>query len=77
MNIKSRDVTEIFGRLAQQNQAVGESITVRSFEAGELVCEASEMVSSLFLVVSGRVQLFRASEEGRRYVVATLGPGSM
>jgi CRP-like cAMP-binding protein len=77
MNINSRDVTEIFGRLAQQNQAVGESITVRSFEAGELVCEASEMVSSLFLVVSGRVQLFRTSEEGRRYVVATLGPGSM
>jgi CRP-like cAMP-binding protein len=77
MDIKSRDVTEIFGRLAQQNQAVGESITVRSFEAGELVCEASEMVSSLFLVVSGRVQLFRTSEEGRRYVVATLGPGSM
>jgi CRP-like cAMP-binding protein len=35
------------------------------------------MLSSLVLVVSGRVQLFRQTQEGRRFVVATLGPGSM
>jgi CRP-like cAMP-binding protein len=77
MDTMNRNVTEIFGRLAQQNDAVGESLTVRSFQAGDLVCEASDMVNALYLVVSGRVQLFRTSQEGRRYVVATLGPGSM
>jgi CRP/FNR family cyclic AMP-dependent transcriptional regulator len=72
-----RDAAAIFGRLAQHNKAVGESLTVRSVGAGETVCEAEEMANSLFLVVSGRVQLFRTTQDGRRFVVATLGAGSM
>jgi len=35
------------------------------------------MARSLFLVASGRVQLYRSTRDGRRFVVATLGPGSM
>ena len=70
-------ITTIFGRLAQQNKDVGESLTVRSFRPGETVCRAEEMASSLFLVASGRVQLYRTTREGRSYVVATLGQGSM
>jgi CRP-like cAMP-binding protein len=77
MNQTERNPTTIFGRLAQQNEAVGESLQVRSFQAGEIVCEAEEMVSSLFLVVRGRVQLFRTTRDSRRFVVATLGAGSM
>jgi CRP-like cAMP-binding protein len=77
MSLAERNVTKIFGRLARQNDAVGESLKVRSFQAGETVCEAGGLVNSLFLVVSGRVQLYRTTREGRRFVVATLGPGSM
>jgi CRP/FNR family cyclic AMP-dependent transcriptional regulator len=72
-----RDVTEIIGRLAQQNKKVGESLTVRSFQPGETVCRAEEMASSLFLVAGGRVQLYRTTRDGRRFVIATLGPGSV
>jgi len=72
-----RNVTKIFGRLAQQNEFVGESMLIRSYDAGETVCEPEEMACSLFLVASGRVQLYRSTREGRRFVVATLGPGSM
>ncbi|MGD2206334.1 MAG: Crp/Fnr family transcriptional regulator [Anaerolineae bacterium] len=72
-----RNVTKIFGRLAQQNEAVGDSLTVRSFEAGETVCESDEMSRSLFLVISGRVQLYRTTQDGHRFVIATLGPGTM
>lgn len=72
-----RDVTAIFGRLAQQNKDVGESLTVRSFQAGEIICQPDEMASSLYLVAQGRVQLYRTSEDGRRFVVATLGQGTM
>jgi len=50
---------------------------VRSFEAGETVCEAEEMACSVFLVASGRVQLYRTTWDNRRFVVATLGQGSM
>jgi CRP-like cAMP-binding protein len=77
VNPTERNVTTIFGRLAQQNKDVGESLTVRSFQPGETVCRAEDMASSLFLVASGRVQLYRTSREGRSYVVATLGQGSM
>lgn len=72
-----RNVTEIFGRLAQRNKAVGESMTVRSFAAGETVCTSEEISKSMFLVASGRVQLHRTTADGRRFVIATLGPGSM
>jgi CRP-like cAMP-binding protein len=72
-----RDVTAIFGRLVQQNKDVGDSLMVRSFQSGQTVCEAEEMASSVFLVASGRVQLYRTTPDGRRFVNATLGPGSM
>jgi CRP-like cAMP-binding protein len=77
VNQVDRNVTKIFGRLAQQNKEVGESLKVRSFKAGETVCQAEEMACSLFLVASGRVQLYRTTQDGRRFVVATLGQGSM
>jgi CRP-like cAMP-binding protein len=72
-----KNVTKILGRLAQQDKNVGESLVVRSFQAGETVCEAAQMLDSVFLVAAGRVQLYRTTQEGRRFVVATLGPGSV
>jgi len=77
MKPNDRSVTRIFGRLAQQNKAVGESFTVRSFAAGETVTKPEEMDCSLFLVASGRVQLYRVTPDGRRFVIATLGSGSL
>lgn len=72
-----RNVAAIFGRLVQQNKEISKSVTVRSYRAGETICEAEEMGRSLFLVASGRVQLYRTTREGRRFAIATLGPGSM
>jgi CRP/FNR family transcriptional regulator, cyclic AMP receptor protein len=77
MKPNDRNVTNIFGRLAQQNKAVGESFVVRSFQAGEVIGEPDERNRSLFLVASGRVQLYRTTRDGHRFVIATLGPGSM
>jgi CRP-like cAMP-binding protein len=74
---KERDATEILRQLAQRDKAVNESLTVRTFGAGQTVCKAEEMASFLWLLVSGRVQLFRMTDNGRRFVVATLEPGSV
>jgi CRP-like cAMP-binding protein len=74
---KERDATEILRQLAQRDQAVNESLTVRTFGAGQTVCKAEEMASFLWLLVRGRVQLFRMTDNGRRFVVATLEPGSV
>jgi CRP-like cAMP-binding protein len=56
---------------------VSESLKVRSFKTGETVYEARGMANSLCLVVSGRVQIFHTTRNGRRLAVATLGPGSL
>ena len=72
-----RNATRIFDQLAQSNKTIGASLMSRSFRAGETVCESDEMESFLFLVASGRVQLYRTTRDGRRFVIATLGPGSM
>ena len=77
MTPADKSATAIFGRLAQRNRAVGESFTVRSFRAGEAVGTQEEIGNSLFLVAGGRVQLYRNTRDGRRFVVATLGPGSI
>lgn len=77
MKLMDRDATIIFDNLARQNKKVGESLVVRSFQAGETVCEPGEMIGALFLVASGRVQLYRTTKDDRRFVIATLGPGSM
>lgn len=77
MNLTEKSATAIFGRLAQRNRSVGESFTVRAFRAGEAVGTTEEIAKSLFLVASGRVQLYRSTRDLRRFVVATLGPGSI
>jgi CRP-like cAMP-binding protein len=56
---------------------VGESFQVRSFQAGETVATADEIAKTVYLVTSGRVQLRRTTRDDRRFVVATLGIGSM
>ncbi len=77
MNSAERHATEIIGRLAEQDKAVGESLRVRSFRAGETVYRTGEMITSLCLVVRGRVQLFRTTHNSRRVMIGTLGPGSI
>jgi CRP/FNR family cyclic AMP-dependent transcriptional regulator len=77
VNPTERNATRILGHLARQDRAVGESLQVRYFEAGETVCMSRDVVNSLCLVVNGRVQLFHTTRNGRRLAVATLGPGSM
>ena len=77
MNPAERNATRILGRLAQQDRAVSESLTILSFKAGEKVCKSGAIANSLCLVVSGRVQLFRKTRNRRRLAVATLGPGTI
>ena len=73
----TKNVTEIFGKLAQRNKAVGESMVIRSFGPGETVSTSDGLSQNMYLVASGRVQLYRITGDGRRFVIATLGPGSM
>lgn len=77
MTSRETGATAMWDRLTQKNRVVSESFTARSFRAGEEVATADEIGQSLFLVASGRVQLYRTTPDGRRFVIATLGPGSI
>jgi CRP-like cAMP-binding protein len=77
MDRKNRNAKAILGMLAQADDTVGEAFRVRTFGAGETICTPAEMSSYLYLLVSGRAQLSRVTGDGRRFAVATLGPGSL
>jgi CRP/FNR family transcriptional regulator, cyclic AMP receptor protein len=49
---------------------------IRSYGAGELLFSEGEMCAGLFIVVAGRVRIFKMSPNGREQVLAVEGPGS-
>jgi CRP/FNR family transcriptional regulator len=77
VNPVDRNAEAIFRALATQNKTMGSSVRIGAYRAGQTICTEQEMAHSLFLVTSGRVQLYRTGRDGRRLVVATLGPGSV
>ena len=77
MYFPQRDATGIFRHLVQRNRELGNLVRIRSFQPGQTMCTAAQMAQSVFLVTRGRVQLYRTGKDGRRLVVAALGPGSM
>jgi len=49
---------------------------IRSYGPGELLFSEGEMCAGLFIVVAGRVRIFKMSPNGREQVLAVEGPGS-
>lgn len=47
----------------------------RSYSAGELLFSEGEPCAGLYLIVSGRVRIFKVSASGREQVLAIEGPG--
>ena len=48
----------------------------RSYSPGELLFSEGEPCAGLYMVVSGRVRIFKLSANGREHVLAIEGPGS-
>lgn len=49
----------------------------RFFRAGELVFSQSQPVTALFILKSGRVRVFRVTEDGKALTMAILEPGAV
>lgn len=58
-----------------QLAALADAARVRSYAAGELIVGEDENPRGFFVVVSGRVKLFKLSPEGREQTVYAFGPG--
>ena len=58
-------------------EAVDRQILMSTCEPGKIFYMPEETGEVLFLLKKGRVQLYRLSPEGKKLVVATLGPGAI
>jgi CRP/FNR family transcriptional regulator, cyclic AMP receptor protein len=51
--------------------------TITSVSRGRVFYQPEDVGEVLFLIKEGRVQLYRISPEGKKLVIATLGPGTL
>ncbi len=69
---------DIFKDLTQSELAeMDRQITMSSSPAGKMFYMPEDSGEVLFLLKKGRVQLYRISPNGKKLVVATLGPGAI
>jgi CRP/FNR family transcriptional regulator, cyclic AMP receptor protein len=53
------------------------AITITSVAKGRVFYQPEETGEVLFILKSGRVQLYRISAEGKKLIISTLGPGTL
>ena len=69
---------EVFQDLSRKEmQEMDRAITMNTCRQGKLFYIPGDTGEVLFLLKQGRVQLYRISPEGKKLVVATLGPGAI
>ncbi len=57
-------------------KALSERTGSRSYSSGELLFSEGEPCAGLYMIVSGRVRIFKVSASGREQVLAIEGPGN-
>jgi CRP-like cAMP-binding protein len=65
-DLSDRDMTEL-----------DRMTTITSVPRGRVFYQPEDVGEVLFLIKEGRVQLYRISPEGKKLVIATLGPGTL
>lgn len=69
--------TPLFASLTEKElQALASRTTRKQFQRGELLFGEGDPCTGLFLVVSGKIRIFKLSSAGREQVLAIEGPGS-
>ncbi|WP_255316752.1 Crp/Fnr family transcriptional regulator [Nesterenkonia sp. Act20] len=72
------DEVDLFADLSPaEMEAMELMIPERRFGPGDLVFSQSEPVSALFVLKSGRVRIFRVTEDGKALTLAILEPGAV
>lgn len=69
---------DLFRDLSERDRAELERMTtITSVSRGRVFYQPEDVGEVLFLIKEGRVQLYRISPEGKKLVIATLGPGTL
>ncbi len=71
-------MVDIFQDLTEAEiEEIDRAITVSSCRRGKILYMPEDTSEVLFLLKQGRVQLYRISPDGKKLVIATIGPGSV
>ncbi len=68
---------DIFADLDQDEmEELEHMLVLTTYERGELLYQPNEKREVLFLLKTGKVEIYRLSPEGRKLVIASIGPGT-
>jgi CRP/FNR family transcriptional regulator, cyclic AMP receptor protein len=69
---------DIYRDLAQEEiDVINERAPMRTYPRGETLYSPSSPVETLFMLKTGKVRIYRVSEDGRQLTTALLGPGTV
>jgi CRP-like cAMP-binding protein len=69
---------DLFRDLSERDMAELDRVTtITTVPRGRVFYEPEDVSQILFLIREGRVQIYRISPEGKKLVIATLGPGAL
>ena len=70
--------TDVFCDLTPEElQEIAHAATMTTCQPGRIFYSPNERAEVLFILKKGHVQVYRMSDEGRKLVIATLGPGTI
>ncbi len=70
-----RDVALFSGIAPERLAALAAQVTRRGFRPGELIIGEADPARAFYVVLSGRVKLYKSSAEGKEQTLYVLGPG--
>jgi CRP/FNR family cyclic AMP-dependent transcriptional regulator len=74
---KALQSTQLFGDLSDAElKALADRSGLRSYEAGATLFTEGEQCAGLYIVIAGRVRIFKTSPTGREQVLTIEGPGT-
>ena len=72
-----KDKLIFFGLSDEQIKGIAEVAEQQVYNGGELICREGERGDSMFIVLSGKVDVLKKNREGREVKLATLSPGAI
>jgi CRP/FNR family cyclic AMP-dependent transcriptional regulator len=71
----SGDSTPLWALSEKHFKALSTQGSIRSYQKNAVVVSEGDKSDSLFIILSGRVKVYLADEEGKEVVLSTAGPG--
>jgi len=68
-------VTDVFGLASEEIDALAQRATLRTFPKNAVVVNEGDRTDSLYIILSGRVRVFLADEEGNEVTLGIQGAG--